>query len=532
MHVHTNVSDGRGTPQEVVAAAARSGADFIVITDHNRTDALASLDAASPAGSRPLVLVGAEVSTEAGHVLALGIRPPSFRFSGTLSEVLDDIQHLGGCAFAAHPTSARGETRFSRETEPGSWGVELVNGDSAWREASIPRLALSALTYPASRAYSLTTTLGEFRSETVLWDRLLAKRFVPAIAGTDAHGRIPITRNSSLPLPSYESLFGLVRTVALLKTPLSSDANQARGEIVRALCEGRSFLAIPTFADPTRVTFEARAGERVAGPGERLQDDGKSVELEAGGAVPQGALGQIFRDGVVVASGSLPLRPKAPGPGVYRLEIRVGRATTPWVISNPIEVLNATALAAREAAARPPSATLVEGETSLDSFDGPTTAFAAEFDPTSNVVQPILDSGAGRNGGGALRLKFSLSPGPQTPVWTALVARTPRDMSASRALSFWMKADGEYRMWVQLRDKNPASADEGTEAWFASVRTSKDWTLYNVPFASLRSINRTSDGSFDPKTVQHIVFVIDHGAMPLGSMGTIWLDDLRTVKSK
>ena len=59
-----------------------------------------------------------------------------------------------------------------------------------------------------------------------------------------------------------------------------------------------------------------------------------------------------------------------------------------------------------------------------------------------------------------------------------------------------------------------------------SIRTSPAWTLYNVPFAALRSINRDSDGSFDPGKIAHMVFVIDHGAMPFGSQGRIWIDDL------
>ena len=109
-----------------------------------------------------MIIAGSEVSTDAGHVLAIGIRPPSFRFSGTLNEVLDDIRHLGGCAFIAHPTSPRGETRFTRENEPGTWGVEVVNGDTAWREASPLTLSLAAWTYPMNPAFALGKTLGAF----------------------------------------------------------------------------------------------------------------------------------------------------------------------------------------------------------------------------------------------------------------------------------------------------------------------------------------------------------------------------------
>ena len=33
-HVHSNRSDGRATPDEVAAAAARAGLKFVVFTDH------------------------------------------------------------------------------------------------------------------------------------------------------------------------------------------------------------------------------------------------------------------------------------------------------------------------------------------------------------------------------------------------------------------------------------------------------------------------------------------------------------------
>ena len=38
VHVHTNLSDGRGSPADVVEAGRQAGADFIVVTDHNRVD--------------------------------------------------------------------------------------------------------------------------------------------------------------------------------------------------------------------------------------------------------------------------------------------------------------------------------------------------------------------------------------------------------------------------------------------------------------------------------------------------------------
>lgn len=524
VHVHTNLSDGRGTPAEVIAAARRAGADFIVVTDHNRVD-LEEFDRVTQQGD-PLVIVGSEVSTEAGHMLAIGIRAPTFKFSGTLREVLDDVRHLGGCAFTAHPTSPRGETRFTREDEPGSFGVEVVNGDTAWREASPLALALAAWTYPVNPGFALARTLDTFETERALWDRVLSRRFAPAVGGVDAHGRIPVTRTSSVPLPSYEALFSLVRTVAHLDEPLSPNRSVARAAITKALCSGSSVIAIPSLADPKGFSFIARtsAGE-VAGPGASLRF-AQGITVRAGGAVPSGTTLRLIEGGKVIATATDSLDYPVASPGVYRIEAYTPGATTPWILTNPISILTAEVELTRIEAARPYHERQVEGTESIDEFDGATT-FAAEHDPGSSVETPIVDLAGGRGRGGAALLAFRLNATPQPPVWCALVDRTKRDLKARKGISLWLRGDGEYRVWFQIRDLNPASADEGTEAWFASVRTSPAWTLHNIPFSSLRSINRTTDGSFDPSRIAHLVFVIDHGAMAFGSSGKVWIDDLK-----
>jgi len=241
--------------------------------------------------------------------------------------------------------------------------------------------------------------------------------------------------------------------------------------------------------------------------------------------MPKGTALRLIEAGKEVATGTGTLDFPVASPGVFRAEAYVFGETTPWILSNPISVLSEEGERTRELAARPRAASYVEGKTEIDRFEK-TTTFAPEHDPGSTIDLPILDPLGGRGHGAAALLSFHLNQTPTPPVWCALVDRTRRDLSGNTGVSFWMRADGEYRMWFQIRDLNPTSADEGTEAWFASVRTSTVWTLYNIPFASLRSINRASDGSFDPKQIAHIVFVIDHGAMPFGSQGRIWIDDL------
>ena len=79
---------------------------------------------------------------------------------------------------------------------------------------------------------------------------------------------------------------------------------------------------------------------------------------------------------------------------------------------------------------------------------------------------------------------------------------------------------------MQVRDQNPASADDGLEWWFASVRTSTEWRTVVLPFARFRSINRKTDGRLDLDKVRELVFVLDFAAVKLGTKGTIWLADL------
>ena len=79
---------------------------------------------------------------------------------------------------------------------------------------------------------------------------------------------------------------------------------------------------------------------------------------------------------------------------------------------------------------------------------------------------------------------------------------------------------------MQVRDANPASTDERTEWWFASVRTSPEWQRVAVPFARLRSINPKTDGQLDLDQVRELVFVLDKGSVKPGTPGTIWIDDI------
>jgi hypothetical protein len=161
----------------------------------------------------------------------------------------------------------------------------------------------------------------------------------------------------------------------------------------------------------------------------------------------------------------------------------------------------------------------------LDDFEAE-TSFAPEFDPSSKVELPVLAPRTGPDRSQAARIAFRLGePAPGRPyTWCALVSRKPRDLSGRKGLVFWLKGDVVHRLWLQVRDANPASADGGEEWWSASVKTTAEWQEVAVPFDRLRSINPKSDGRLDLDKVRGLVFLVDLGAAKPGAVGEIRLD--------
>jgi hypothetical protein len=211
--------------------------------------------------------------------------------------------------------------------------------------------------------------------------------------------------------------------------------------------------------------------------------------------------------------------------GVYRVEAYVPGWKVPWIITNPIAVLDDAAAAAR--VVPPPAPAPVPSPAAvLNSFDADSAFFTSGADERSFVAPPLWDATGGTSGGAA-RLTFKLGvPSRKHPHVRGAGEPPDRDLSGRQGLVLSVRADGVYRFWVQVRDANPASPDEGTEWWFSSVRTSTEWQRVALPFARLRSIQQNSDGTLDPDKVRALVFIVDAGAMKAGSSGTVWIDDL------
>lgn len=104
LHTHSTTSDGRFTPEEIIALYRERGYGIFAFTDHRVTNPVSSLD-----GGGMLLLSGIELHPPGPrdiprHILALGV-PEDFRTSPEDDEkaVIAAVRAAGGVCFAAHP---------------------------------------------------------------------------------------------------------------------------------------------------------------------------------------------------------------------------------------------------------------------------------------------------------------------------------------------------------------------------------------------------------------------------------------------
>jgi predicted metal-dependent phosphoesterase TrpH len=103
VHIHTLASDGVSDVESILDAAVARGLDAIAITDHERIDAaLAARDIAAGRGLAVEVIVGEEVSTRGGHLVALWLRR-RVRPWQSLKRTIALVHEQGAVAVVAHP---------------------------------------------------------------------------------------------------------------------------------------------------------------------------------------------------------------------------------------------------------------------------------------------------------------------------------------------------------------------------------------------------------------------------------------------
>ena len=154
LHIHTRVSDGFATVAQLMDyVEGDTDLDVIAVTDHEDAGGgQQAREVAAKMGARVQVIVGAEVTTLQGHVLALFIEsaPKSFR---SIERTLEAIHAQGGIAVAPHPmswltrsVSLRTLERLHARAEPGVTfdAIELANPSPAGKQTARRATQLNA----------------------------------------------------------------------------------------------------------------------------------------------------------------------------------------------------------------------------------------------------------------------------------------------------------------------------------------------------------------------------------------------------
>jgi hypothetical protein len=258
LHAHTIHSDGHWDVPDLVAAARANGLDFVTLSDHNTIAPLAQMDSLS--APNLLTMGGLELTTYAGHALALGLRewidwrvcPPAAPVR-TMQDIAAVVEAAGGLFVIAHPMSpgdpvCTGCDWQYADMMPGTAHVvEVWNGE--WSDYNEDGLAL--------------------------WYRWLNQghRLV-ATSGTDAHG----------PPLSYDRVgFDVVYAESLSETA-----------ILGAIRQGHLYLS----ADNCHVKLKGQTENAQGIVGDTLHGTAAQIEIEWGAP----AAGDVLR---LVADGQL-----------------------------------------------------------------------------------------------------------------------------------------------------------------------------------------------------------------------------------
>lgn len=520
LHVHTTISDGAGTPDEVADAASRAGLDVVVLADHG-DGTRAPVPPRYHAGV--LVIDAVEISTTGGHYVALGLGQTPYRLAGEPRDVIEDVARMGGVGIAAHPDSPKAELSW-REWQSPFDGIEWLNADSAWRDEQRPALARALAGYWLRGPEVIASLFDRPFTTLARWDALNKRRAVVGVAGHDAHARMgprgaweSADGAYTLRLPGYEATFRAFSLSLALDSALTrQDAARDATAVLGAIRAGRVVTVIDAIAGPARLAFSARHAGGEVGMGGQVPP-GVEATLTARVIPPAtGAELQMVRDGAVVqrsSTGSLShVHGATSTPAVYRVEVAWPRAPglppVPWIVGNPIRV-----------GFPPPKATLPLLQAAHWARPVPMEGWRVEQHSASVVT---LTSTVLTPTNTAYTLSWRLGGGAPAGQYAAVAVPLPKNFfRGADRVSFTSRTAAPMRISVQLRLSGSGAR------WHRSVALSPSPREVSIAARELMPIDAQPGSPLDLGAVDTILIVVDTVNTIPGASGEVWISELR-----
>ncbi len=341
IHIHSTYSDGGGSVADIVRAGQNAGPDFLILTDHDTLQP--RFDGHQGYHDGLLLLVGEEVNTSAGHLLALGVgRDVDQDGPLGLPALIDEISEAGGVSIAAHPTGRRPWTDWTVEEMD---GLELLNANSDWRDDGVLEL-LRAVVFLPFLPDGVFNSLIDRPDEAIrLWMHRAQRQPVTVIGSLDAHERIKLWGERHLAFPTYERMFGLIRTYVITGMELTGDAGIDEGILLDAIRRGSCYVVLEGYEPAPGFSFELTMGPETKSMGASVGfREGGRLHVTAPSSGPVRI--RLYRNDVpLIETEGHELFLEVPGPGVYHTEVYQLRGTLLrgererlWIISNAIRV--------------------------------------------------------------------------------------------------------------------------------------------------------------------------------------------------
>jgi predicted metal-dependent phosphoesterase TrpH len=136
--MHTTASDGWPAPEELVEhAARRAKLDVIAVTDHDTIEGALRAQDHAARRARFHVIVGEEVSSRDGHIVALFLER-KVRPGMSAAATVDAIHDQGGLAIAVHPFWRTQRRARSRPAHGVGWLAAELDFDAIEVENATP----------------------------------------------------------------------------------------------------------------------------------------------------------------------------------------------------------------------------------------------------------------------------------------------------------------------------------------------------------------------------------------------------------
>jgi hypothetical protein len=440
--VHSNLSGGRAPLDELARAAAHSGVDFVMLSDHGAPDSETTIGEETVEGVS--LIGGFEVALPDGGLFVSDVdTTPHFRLPPYPPDAIADVRKWGGFGIVMEGNESW--SYWENDFLPD--GLEILNvtsqlgSGSALAKLRWAWFSLFNTHYGLSRLVAPTQTLER-------WDALLERGPVWGVYATNARGSFPLTERTTAPIFSYESAFSYVALG--VKRKYGDDP-------MKAIRRGDFFVVIRGAGEPERFTFrggqDARAGSFVP------PDTELHVELDAPGLSPRIVL---KRDGDTVSETTAGKLDFVADSGVYRVEVYLENHPllandVPWILSNPIFA----------GMSYPP---VVAQELTCSEVE----PFALgdlllEMDDESTGSIEIAEDGT-------LELSYHLSKAtPEKPDrWVALALRQPLDLSAYRGVLLEADSSEPMRYGIEVRS--------GDRSYYGTFGLSKGHNRVAVPW--------------------------------------------------